>query len=486
MEKLRTAKDTLAPDDILDIITEYEKATVPELDKLWEYYLGKNCKILKKQSPDPNNPDNRTPVSYGRKIITTFTGYAYRPRYITYKSDNERYLAELQTTFDENNEHIKTSLDGRNTGIFGVSYELLYIDESIRTGKPEVKFAIIDPREMIVLYDYSIEAKKKCAIRFYPVDAEKRNWKVAVYYADRIVEYDMKRERYEARGTIMQTSDVRHFFGEVPVIAYYLGEEAQGIIEPVLPLIDDYDNLVSGAIIEFDRYANAYLRLVGMSLSDQVKSSSPGVFKSALALLKYRRVFEQLKTKDDVTFLTKDIPTDYIKFMTELVRDQIHIQSHVPDLGSSAFKDGVSGVAIQRLMFDFENVVSNAEAEFDTALYERIRLITNVLKLMGRDNGGTFDQVTISHKRNAPLNLKEFADTALTMSQTGFSRYLIADIMPDDIIPDVEEELKRQDEDREGEMPDVDAIPEPEDTEDPEDTDEDMEAENGDSGTASR
>jgi SPP1 family phage portal protein len=183
----------------------------------------------------------------------------------------------------------------------------------------------------------------------------------------------------------------------------------------------------------------------------------------ALNALKRRRVFEYLKEKDDVTFLTKDIPTDYIRFMAELIKEQIHIQSHVPDLGSSAFKDGVSGVAVQRLMFDFENVVSNAEAEFDTALYERIEMITEMYKTMNRDNGGTFDQVTISHKRNAPLNLKEFADTALTMSQAGFSRYLIADIMPDDILPDVEEELKRQYEDKEMEPTDVETIPPPED-----------------------
>jgi SPP1 family phage portal protein len=486
MEKMRTSLDILSPADIMEYIKEYERTAVPWYDKLWAYYLGKNTKILSKQPSDPNNPDNRTPVSYGRKIITTFAGYAYRPRYITYKCDNEAYLNELQTTFDENNEHIKTSLDGRNTGIFGLSYELLYIDKSMLTGKPEVKFALIDPREMIVLYDYSIEPKLKCAIRFYPVDAKRENYKVFVYYADKTQEYDLKRARYEADGVIKLVGETTNFFDGVPVVCYYLGEEAQGIVEPVVPLIDDYDVLVSDSMNEFDRFSHAYLLLVKMSLTDQVKSSSPGVFKSALALLKQRRVFEQLPDKDAVSFLTKDIPTDYIRFMTELIRNQIHIQSHVPDLSSDAFKDGVSGVAIQRLMFDFENVVSNAEAEFDTALYERIRLITSIYDKTGRGNGGTFDEVTISHKRNAPLNLQEFADTALTMTQAGFSRYLVADIMPDDTVPDVEEELKRQEEDKEGMMPDVDAIPAPEDTEDTEDKDMDEEADNGDSGTASR
>jgi hypothetical protein len=88
-------------------------------------------------------------------------------------------------------------------------------------------------------------------------------------------------------------------------------------------------------------------------------------------------------------------------------------------------------------------------------------MITAVYKKTGRPNG-SFDEITISHKRNAPLNLKEFADTALVMSQAGFSRYLQADIMPDDIVPDVERELERQDEERDARMPDPELIPEPE------------------------
>jgi hypothetical protein len=75
---------------------------------------------------------------------------------------------------------------------------------------------------------------------------------------------------------------------------------------------------------------------------------------------------------------------------------------------------------------------------------------------------GTPDMVSISHKRNVPLDLKQFADTALTMKSAGFSRYVVADVMPDDIIPDVEEELARQDADSKAMMPDIESVPEEE------------------------
>jgi len=445
MYKLKTEKDILTPDDILKYIKTYHETTVPLFDKLWNYYIGKNPTIIKNtdeiRRKDSSATNNCTPVSYGRKIITTFTGYAYRPRYITYKSENEALLAELMTVFDENSEHIKTAMNGRNTGIFGLSYELMYMGISKTTGKPEVKFTVIDPREMILLYDFSIEPEKQIAIRFYTVSDELE--KVAVYYADHTDYYDLKKTKYGTGDSLIFTESEQTFFGEVPIVPYYLNQEVQSLIESTLPLIDDYDALVSGAMNEFDRFANAYLRLVSMSLNpDQLKK------------LKYSRIFEQLKDKEAVSFLTKDIPTAYIQFMTDLIKQQIHTQSHVPDLASGV---DLSGVAIKRTMFDFENVVSSAEAEFDTGLLERIRMILVVLKLMSRADG-TFDEITISHKRNEPVNLMEFADISLKMSQTGLSMESIIEIWPDDIFPSVEQEMERQEKAKGEMMPDVEAV----------------------------
>jgi hypothetical protein len=99
-------------------------------------------------------------------------------------------------------------------------------------------------------------------------------------------------------------------------------------------------------------------------------------------------------------------------------------------------------------------MVSSTEADFDLGLLERIRLINVIYSKTGKVTG-TFDMVTISHKRNIPLNLMEFAQTALTMKSAEFSSYLVADIMPDDIIPDVKVELARQKKEAEALMPDM-------------------------------
>jgi len=450
MELLRTELKTLDEEQILKAIEDHEKTRVVELNALWAYYSAKNPEILKRETPDANNPDNKTVVSYGRKLVKTFQGYGYRPGYITYKSENEQFLVDLKHTFAINNEKVKTSRTGRNTGIFGYAYELFYLAPDEPT-KAEPRFINADPRTMVVYYDHQPEPNIVFAIRYYAI--EKDRYHVEVMYPQTIVTYDRVKSASSLPGSsalgwqLENMVEQANYFGEVPVVAYYLGDEAIGIIEPVRTLIDDFDVLVSDSINEFDRFSHAYLVLKKMSLTPQSKKDS-GSYSRALSLLKRKRVFENVPADGDIKFLLKDTPKDFIAWLSELVREEIHKQSHVPDFMSEQLGGATSGVAVARMMFDFENLVSSAEGDFDISLYERIRMITVGYKKAQSPAGEPAD-ITISHKRNVPQDVREFAETAVLMKNAGFSAYLIADIMPDDIVPDVEAELQRQKDERE-------------------------------------
>lgn len=491
MQILKTDKDTLTSEDILKYIADYELKEVPSLNKLWRYYKGDNPTIKDKQKMDENGPDNRTPVPYGRKIVTTFTGYAYRPKYITYKArdnsdadqdtvDEETgnpipkqenpYITQLEETFALNQEHIKTSRSGRNTAIFGVAYELMYIEGTV-TGdktlpvKAEPRFINVDPREVILFYDYSPEPQKKIGIRYYKVSEDL--YKVEVYYLDRVELYDRYREKTEYNVDThewkLRAVDVMpNFFQSVPIVAYYFGDDMQGVIEPVTALIDNYDYLHSDYMNEIDRFAGAYLIMKKTSLDPNNQKKDPWSYRPILKWLKRFRVFENVPPDGDIKYLTKDIPDNYMRFMTDLVKDQIHVQSHVPDFATMTTGD-LSGAAISRLLFDFENVVSSAEADFDTGLNERLRLINVIYQKAGRETVEPKD-IVITHRRNLPSNLKEFAEIANIMKQAGFSAELIADIMPDDVLPNVETELERQRKEQEAAIPNVDTIPPPDRT----------------------
>ena len=128
--------------------------------------------------------------------------------------------------------------------------------------------------------------------------------------------------------------------------------------------------------------------------------------------LKRRRVFEGLEKDAEIKFLAKDIPTASIQYIAKELHDQIHTQSHIPDFNQMT--GSLSGAAIDRLLFDFENLVSSAEADFDVGLYERIVLINSILEKVSNINGDP-RMITINHKRNKPQNYNDYAQTALTM-----------------------------------------------------------------------
>ena len=447
-----TDKTDLNTNEIEQYIKRYQREVVPEFNDLWEYYLGRNTTILSRRS-EPDTPSNNTPIPYGRKIVTTFTGYAYRPRYITYKPETDEsapFFEALQETFNLNNEHIKTNRSGRNTAIFGVAYELLYVEDN------EPRFVNADPRTIILLYDYAPEPKKVVGIRYYPKNPDL--YVVELYLPNMVRTYERRRvDKFDQRWVYTETGQFPNFFEEVPIVPFYMGDEAMGVIRPVKALIDDYDLLLSDSIVEFDRFANAYLRLVGQTFADKGNNKDGG-FRQLVSNIKRFRVFNRLSSPEDVTFLTKDIPKEFIEFMTTLVREEIHKQSHVPDFAQMAMGGELSGAAIQRLLFDFENVVSSAEGDFDIGLSDRIRLITKIYDFERRGIVGGPEDITISHKRNIPVDLQEFAETSGAMKQAGLSRYLIADIWPDDIIPNVEEELQRQDEEQKSMLLDLDML----------------------------
>ena len=464
----KTSKTVLTDTDILKYISDYETKTVPHLNDLWEYYKGKNVVISNRKAPDSSNPDNKIVVSYARKIINTYTGYAYRPKYISYKpntktendenvetssdiniplSVEENFCNELKKLYDLNNEHVKTNRAGRNTGIFGLSYEILYVDKDLVDGniKAILKFFTVDPRQLIVLYNFEPEPDIVVGIRYYMMD-DSTKYKVDVYYSDHIEHYIRQKKDVNSTTWELLPDEIQsepNPFTEVPIVAYYMGDEMQSIFENVLSLIDAYDVLFSDSMNEFDRFAFAYLIMKRISLTNPIDKKDPVKGNNALKELKRRRIFEGLDKDADIKFLTKDIPTAFIDSIGLKLREQIHIQSHVPDFSGDRMA-GASGIAIQRLMFDFENLVSSAEADFDIGLNRRIDLICRVLAILGKDGG--HEMVTIQHKRNMPVNNKEFADTALTMMQAGFSRRAIIGIMPEDIIPDIEKELEYEQE----------------------------------------
>jgi len=399
MEKLRHKfAERLTHAEILQLVEDYKKDIVPEVVQRNDYAKGNNPAILDRVLPS-NSPDNKIPISYGRRMINLVTSYMYKPGLITYATEKDDFLQALNPIFTYNDEPLQTEQIGRQASIQGVGYELLYNEgleaaETLIDKQPGYKatmprFVKIPVEFTIPIYNFDIEPKLQAFIYFYTIEAEETEY-ISVYYDDR--RYDFKRK--QDQDFLIPDGDEEHGFERVPLVVYENNENMIGDFACVVPLIDAYDVLMSDSLNEFDRFAWAYLIMKGLALSDD-----------DLKKAKHKRAFAGLTKDDDITFLTKDINHEFIKFMSEWVRGEIHRQSGIPNLDDYKFGGNTSGETLSKWIYLMELFTDPKESYFKRALKRRVEIIAEYSKL-----GEIPDDFEIIMSRNAPDKSMEQAE----------------------------------------------------------------------------
>jgi len=392
------------------------------------YYVGDNPPIQDREIVDPAAPDNKVPISYARKIVNTVLGYMYKPGLVRYAAEDEAYMASLQEVFDVNAEPIKTSRLGKQTSIQGVGYEYYYLSEVGDKAIP--RFTVLPAASVIPLYDFNVEPELKAFIYFY-----ERGQVV-----DITVYYDVGWERYETKGltgdiSLKHVESGAHPFGQVPLVVYFNNEEQVGDFDPVKPIIDSYDVLISDSMNEFDRFAQAYLIIKGFALSpDQAKS------------IKIKRAFDNLQKDDAVNFLTKDVPSEFITFMAGQLRSEIHNQSGIPDVSDIKFGAAASGTTIDKFIYLMELFTDPKEALFRQGLEQRIEMINGILRVKAMEPS----QVEITMTRNLPQDDLKNANTMEKYAGRISQKTLLSNFAP--FVKDVDAELEALAEEKESAM----------------------------------
>jgi len=366
--------------------------------KLGNYFHGENVYINKRARPQDasaNTPDNRVPIPYGRKLVNTVVGYMYKPGFIQYSSSDENYQQLVKGTFFANGEQSKTSRIGKICSIFGIAYELHYTKNP--NGDPKPRFALVPPEDFLPVYSNDIEPEIVAGIyRYWENRGDKSIEHIDVYYEDAIVSYSGQGTAHSMSDLAMQ-EEVEHGYGMVPVAVYRNNDEMCGDFEHILPLIDAYDVLMSDSMNEFDRFAWAYLILKNLAMNDEDIDD-----------VKVKRVFEVMDN-GGVEFLTKEIQHEFIEYMKDWIKDEIHKQSHIPDFSDKHFAGNQSGIAIRYKLADLENIAAVKEIGFREGLMRRFELLNAFWKTRGV-RVPEMDDIDISMQRNVPENYTEQAD----------------------------------------------------------------------------
>ena len=384
--------DNITNELILSLIERYKLKEVPRLKRLNNYYLGKSD-IKNRKMHDKAKPNNKIANPFGAYIVDTVQGY-FLGKPVTYVSDDEKLMERLQDIYDQNHEQSHNSRLGKQLSITGIAYELMYMNES-----NDIKFAMLDPKEVFMIYDNSIETKPLMAVRFYEVHdyvTESSVTNVEVY-TDSFIHYYTVGDK-----DLILTFEYQHYFGEVPVICYKNNDDAVGDFEKVIDLIDAYDLAVSDTSNSLEYFADSYLVLTGMGGTDP----------NDILAMKENRVM-LLDDNGKAEWLVKGTSDMQIEEYKDRIKEDIHTFSHVPNMSDDSFGNATSGESLKYKLFSLENAVAIKERMFKKSLEVRVKLITNILNI----KGGSFtpEDVDMQFTRNLPSNINEMTELVVKL-----------------------------------------------------------------------
>lgn len=320
-------------------------------------------------------------TNYCHSIVETYNGYLTGID-VAYTSNND--IDSVQEVLNYNDVHSVDSELLRNALIAGTAYEIAYIDE-----EGQERFKVLDSREVIPVYDNTLNQELKYAIRFYKADLVNGDEYYVEVYDSKLIRTYRSSMGFKSFQLVKEEP---HYFQQVPIVVFDLNADRESIFAQIMSLQDAYNELQSGEVDSWNMFADAYVVMKGVTATEE-----------DMVEAKQSRVF-MIDSDADIGYLTKNINDTQIQNMLVDINNNIHKIANCPDFSQESFGT-TSGIALRYRLLGFENVASSIEANMRKALQKRIELITTILNLKGGDS--MWRDIKIQFTRNLPVNVEE-------------------------------------------------------------------------------
>ena len=413
----------LTDSDISSILMEHNRSVVKIMDRLEDYANGYNTTIKNKPDKAENVPNNRKAYAYGKRIVDTITNYliSSEPKYSCVDED---YLSEIKT-IQLINDNMSESKDIiYNLVTFGMAGKIFYYDNNAN-----VRYASIDPREFVPVYNYDVNPQLLAVIRYYTVTDSKGKDKMT--YVDVYTDDNIRHFKGTSLNVISSdNTDTPHDFKQVPC-AVYGGWNYSGMLYHVLDQIDAYDQLQNSDLNEIQKHALALLVFSdGASISsDDLRDAMD---KGGLALP------QGMSVKDAIAYLTKDINAAFNIDVRNNQKQEIFDLSTVPDFMSSEFS-AQSGVALQYKLIGFDNSAKQVEEYFHQGESKSVDIMTATFDATWQNRAEYYKQypdrvVSVNLIENLPTDVSAQLQHALILKNLGIPETIWLDALPAEYI----------------------------------------------------
>lgn len=410
---LKCRRDAVVDYDLIQEYLAKHRLLAPDYVALKNEYAA-TPPILYNEIKEVGKPDNRLVVSHGHHLVDTFDGF-FIGKPVQVSSDDEIINAKISEFNRLNNLEDENAELSKIASIYGHALELIYQDEEANT-----RVTYFNPLEAFIVYDDRPNPKKKFAVHLI-----NGGELVTVYTDTQVITLG-----HDEQGTFTEVDEIRpNLFGEVPFIEYVHNEERIGVFEPALTLINYYNEALSAKANDVDYFADAYMKVVGVKLSDEMK-------KDLRDLRIVNMWGRDLANIADVDFLQKpnaDITQENL--LNRLDRKIFQI-CNVADITDEKFGNA-TGIAKEMKLQGMSNQAKMKERKFQKALSERYRLFFKIAL-----NGRPDDWLALRYNwsRNLPRDIEKEANVAQTLKGIVSDETLLNYLS---IVDDPKEELER-------------------------------------------
>lgn len=380
--------DVLTLDEYINKFTNIrEKRFKPLMDAYLTRYP-----IFEKPKYDDLKPDKRIAVNFAKYITDTMNGFFIGiPVRVT---SNDKAVTDYVDFLDAYNGQDDQNAElSKLCDIYGRGYEMYYVDE-----RGNIGITYLSPETAFMIYDDSILERPRYFVRLY-IDA------------DNVL-----------RGSVSDESTVQwfsmegglHFYGEkkahgfdgVPAVEYVDNAEKMGLYEPVMSMINEYNEVISEKANDVAYFADAYLKILGAMVDEK-----------SLAQIKQNRIINFPGLMDNsqlvVDFLKRPDGDTTQEHLLDRLERLIFQISMVADISDENF-GSTSGIALKYKLQAMSDLALTKQRKFTAGMQNRYKLIfSNPVSGMNSD---AWTGLSYQFTQNIPANLLEEAQIAAQLT----------------------------------------------------------------------
>lgn len=405
--------DELTEAKIRKIIQLWRGNELVRLEEFKDYYDGKQ-KIQEKYVEDSTKPCNKITVNQCYRVVQSYSGYLSGIP-ISYTSDED--ISDILEILKFNDYHKEDNQLLRDALIYGVAYELNYLDE-----EAQQRFIYLNPTEVIPIYKNDLDRALVAVIRIYSANDVDD---IGKYYLDIYTDAEIKHYQTDMSYSTMKLLGIEpHYFGQVPVVVFELNQDRESIFAQIMDLQDAYNKLLSANVDDYEAFVDCYMYLKGITADTE-----------ELTRMKVNRIL-LLDEDSDAGYITKPDNSEGVKNLLDKIEDRIERIAQAPDFNDESFGNA-SGISIKYKLLGMENICSNIEANMRQALQKRLELICAIQRLTASEF--VWRDVNIVFTRNIPVNEAEQAELVNKLRGLVSDKTLLSILK---FVPDVDKELE--------------------------------------------